>query len=297
MRRTEWFGHRQLSCKNSGLGIDGCRAQPPTMCPSFMRCAFSAVSARLALLCCAFLFLATRSATAFPSEEEVRSRLHQGMTVEEVVAALGEPSTGRPYRCLDCQLKYFAPINSLEAPKMGYIGVAIIFKNGRVRDWEIYQDNPSYQELQMPRFMKWELWIAGSMIALGIFLRMLLRRTPAGFMSYQSALAAYAARKIPTRQLPADFQFITHDTTLQEVLAKVGPCSREVKLPVDPSVVGGFGVVETKRGAPAILTFEYDLPYSAAVIVMPEYPFEAGNRIRAVLYRPLDVDLADFTGR
>jgi hypothetical protein len=120
---------------------------------------------------------------------------------------------------------------------------------------------------------------------------------PAGFMVYKDALAVYAARDIPSRQLASEFHFITHETTLKEVFDKVGPCSREVKLPVDSSAVAGFGFVETARGGAAILTFEYDLPYSAAVIIMPEYPFEPSDRIRAVFYRALNADLADVTGR
>ena len=44
-----------------------------------------------------------------------------------------------------------------------------------------------------------------------------------------------------------------------------------------------------------IVTYEYDLPYHAAVIVMPEFPFELQSRIRAVFYRPIQGELAETT--
>jgi hypothetical protein len=57
----------------------------------------------------------------------------------------------------------------------------------------------------------------------------------------QTLREAYKIRDISTRQLPAEFRFITYDTRLQEVIDKVGPCSRIRKFPVDPSDVGGYG--------------------------------------------------------
>jgi hypothetical protein len=250
------------------------------------------------LLCCVFLLVSGARIDAFPTEDDVKSKLRPGMTVEEVVTVLGEPSNGRVPDCQKCSLQYIAPINRLDVPKEGYIGVVVHFDDGKVHDWRIYTGNPSYNpSLKMPSVFKWELWLIGGLLAIALAIRFLLRIMPAGFMVYNDALAAYAARDIPLRRLPSEFRFITHDTTLQEVIAKVGPYSREVKLPVDPSSVGGYGFIETPQGGAAILTFEYDLPYSAAVIIMPEYPFEPSNRIRAVFYRPLNAELADATGR
>ena len=40
--------------------------------------------------------------------------------------------------------------------------------------------------------------------------------------------------------------------------------------------------IEGPLDAPAIVLIEYDLPYHAAVILLPEYPFELQNKIRAV---------------
>lgn len=250
------------------------------------------------LLCCVCLLVTAARANAFPNEDEVKSRLHQGMTIEQVVAALGEPSNGRVPDCQECNLQYLAPINSLDVPREGYVGVIVHFKDGRVHAWKVYTGNPSYNpSLEMPFIFKWELWLIGGGLALGLLLRFILRSTPVGFMVYKDALAAYAARDMASRQLPSEFRFITHETTLQEVITKVGPYSREVKLPVDSSSVAGYGVIETERGVAAILTFEYHLPYSAAVIIMPEYPFEPSSRIRAVFYCPLNAGLADATGR
>ena len=39
----------------------------------------------------------------------------------------------------------------------------------------------------------------------------------------------------------------------------------------------------------------YDLLYHAGIIDLPEFPFEAQNRIRAVFYRPIQRDLAETT--
>jgi hypothetical protein len=250
---------------------------------------------RSAVFCFCFLIGCVCS-HGFPTEEQIKSQLRRDMTPEEVVALFGEPNSGRPDNCITCTFRYLAPIGSLTVEHEGYIGAEIRFSEGKVRDWRFFTGNPSHDpsmRMQMPLFVKWEFWIIGILIVLGIISGLLLRIVPVGIVKYNDVLAAYAAREIATQRLPSEFHFITHDTTLQEVIDRLGPCSREVRLPVDPESGLGYAFAPTKSGGAAILTFEYHLPYHAAAIVMPEYPFEPQNRIRAVFYRPLQRDLAE----
>jgi hypothetical protein len=69
-----------------------------------------------------------------------------------------------------------------------------------------------------------------------------------------------------TNGIPAQFAFITTNTTLQQVIDRVGKYDR----------VRGSGV----------LYYEYDLSDGSAVLVSPEWPFQPTNRIRGVsIYR------------
>lgn len=96
-------------------------------------------------------------------------------------------------------------------------------------------------------------------------------------------------------KLPGEFRFITHESTLQEVLDKLGKPSRVVKVPISSDSGLGHALVSSNTGEAKIVTYEYDLAYHAAVIVMPEFPFEPQNRIRAVFYRPIQRELAEAT--
>jgi hypothetical protein len=105
--------------------------------------------------------------------------------------------------------------------------------------------------------------------------------------------ARFRQKRDFTRAIPPEFQFITHETTLQEVIDRLGPCSREAWLPVDAHTSLTSRFAATKSGKLAFLTIEYHLPYHAAVVVMPEYPFQQENMIRAVFYRPMQRELAE----
>jgi hypothetical protein len=94
------------------------------------------------------------------------------------------------------------------------------------------------------------------------------------------------AGDIPTRELPAEFRFITSGTTIQEVIDKVGPYSRIRKHLAHPSFGTGYGLSTGPSGMPMLVLVEYDLPYHAAVILLPEPPFQPQDRIRAAFYRP-----------
>jgi hypothetical protein len=144
----------------------------------------------------------------------------------------------------------------------------------------------------IPPIFKWYIIMLIGLFVVGIIGKLILRITPVGIAEYADVLKAFADREISMSRLPSEFHFITHETTLQEVIDRLGPCSRVVRLPVDPESGLGYGFASTKHGGAAVITFEYHLPYNAAAIVMPEYPFEPQNRIRAVFYRPLQVDLS-----
>lgn len=144
-------------------------------------------------------------------------------------------------------------------------------------------DNPSYASVKMPKQLKWTAYWWLLLFAGGFFYG-LFRLVRRGLSEKQLIVKAYQERDIP--RLPAEFLFINNDTTLQEVFDRVGPPARERKFPVDPSVAtGGYAHTEGPLGVPAIILVEYDLPYHAVVALMPEYPFQPENRIRAAFYR------------
>jgi len=98
-----------------------------------------------------------------------------------------------------------------------------------------------------------------------------------------SVFDAYAGKDLQNSNLP-EFRFITHETTVQEVIAKLGEPSRRRKLALD-SVIEKQTAGAYHFNGMSIPVLEYDLPYRAAVMVMPEYPGKPNDKIRAVLYQ------------
>ena len=235
-------------------------------------------------------------AQAFPSEEQLKSKLRVGLTPDEIVALFGEPTNGRFIPCTDCTFTYVAPAGSLTVPKEGYAGLRIRFSDGKVHDWAIYTNNPSYAEQKAPPEFRRFLWFFGIIFALGIISKFLIRVTPVAAVVSSDVAQAFENREIHTEELPSEFRFITHDVTLEEVIGKLGEPSRVVKVPISAEGGLGYVLVSSNTSNAEIVTYEYDLPYHAAVIIMPEFPFEAQNRIRAVFYRPIQRDLAEATG-
>ena len=72
-----------------------------------------------------------------------------------------------------------------------------------------------------------------------------------------SVFDAYAGKNLQNMNLP-EFRFITHETTVQEVIAKLGEPSRRRKLSLD-SVVEKQGAYHLNGMSIPVL--EYDLPY------------------------------------
>jgi hypothetical protein len=241
------------------------------------------------------LFACYSRAEAFPSEELLKSKLRVGLTADEVAALFGEPGNGRVVPCVDCTFTYIPPLGSLTVPKEGYAGLRIRFSDGKVRDWTIYTSNPSYAEPKAPPEFRRFLWFFGIMFALGIISKLLIRVTPVAAAVAGEVAQVFENREIRTEDLPSDFRFITHDMTLQKVIDKLGKPSRIVRVPISAESGLGYALVSSKTSNAAIVIYEYDLPYHAAVIVMPEFPFEMQNRIRAVFYRPIQRDLAEAT--
>lgn len=234
-------------------------------------------------------------AQAFPSEERVHSQLRVGLSADEVVRLLGEPNNGRVIPCIDCSFTYLAPLGSLTVDKHGYTGVRISFRHGKVSAWQIYTGNPSYAEPKMPPIFWRFVWFFGIMFAFGLISKLLIRITPVAAVVADEVGQAFANRDIQTEKLPAEFRFITHTVTLQEVLDRLGKPSRVAKIPISSERGLGYAMVSSGTGEAKIVTYEYDLAYHAAVIVMPEFPFETDNRIRAVFYRPIQSKLAEAT--
>jgi len=67
-----------------------------------------------------------------------------------------------------------------------------------------------------------------------------------------------------TGDIPPRFAFITTNTTLQQVIDKVGMYDRE-------------------RGS-GIARYEYDLPDGSAVLISPEWPFTPTNKIEGIAF-------------
>ena len=130
-------------------------------------------------------------------------------------------------------------------------------------------------DLASPR-LKWFVIPAMLGVALLVFVRSFTRDVK----KYVDTTRAYARRDIDVAALPPTFRFITHETTLQQVIDRVGPASRVVELASRHS----DGDTEHFKA------HEYDLPYSAAVVVMPQRPFEPEDKIRAVYMRKAPAD-------
>ena len=243
---------------------------------------------KASLLCCvAWLIAGGDLLAAFPTEADVQRQLTVGMSPQQVQALYGLPGGVTGATNPDGRVfTYLSPIGQRTRDEVGYVGFKVFFENERLTSWQPIRTRPSYdpdmraREHLLPTFMWWGvLFVGGILFAVAKAFRR-------GLSEYERMLEAYASRTIRTRRLPPDFRFITNDTTLQEVMERLGPSSRVSSLIVDEDSAAGYGTVETESGRAAILIHEYELPYRAAVVVMPEYPFEPENRIRAVFYRP-----------
>jgi len=111
----------------------------------------------------------------------------------------------------------------------------------------------------------------------GGWLFVFARQFVGGANQYRAATDAFIHRRIVPAELPPDFRSLSHEKTLQQVIEEFGQPSRKVGL-IAPPTGRGRGV--------KFLAYEYQLPYEAAVVVMPEPPGEPDSNIRAVYLRP-----------
>jgi hypothetical protein len=99
-------------------------------------------------LAVAFLLPACRESlrSSFPTENEVRNKLHRGMTAEQVFAAFGKPD-GHQFIKFEIggKLHYIAPPATRTAPQEGYAGFTVLFVKDQVWDWEVIRMKPSYE--------------------------------------------------------------------------------------------------------------------------------------------------------
>ena len=226
------------------------------------------------------LFMVSSARHQFPTEDDIKNRIHPGMTREEVVRVLGDPAYEVEDDVKTTTATYRPAVAQLDQPHPGYIGFAVNFENGAVRDWRILIGEPSYDPAVAVRPFKWWLIIWPTLFIALLLIRW-IRGVPLVLNQRAEMLRAFMGMNIAAC-LPADLAFIKRDTTLAEVIQRAGPCTREINFVVSPDEVANYPLIQTKNGTSAIRTLLYDLPNSDSLIVMPEYPFEDASLIRAV---------------
>ena len=244
------------------------------------------------LVGCLWLFATCQHLSAyshFPTEAELQSRLHSGMTKEQIIAQFGEPATQNRERRNSYFFRYFPSVQLLTNEAEGYMGFEVHLVDDKVTDWRAIRGRPSYAPMGLPRKSRrtFSFWL----LVLGVtFIYGTIRAFNRQLDEKQAIQNAFKNRDIPARGLPVEFRFITHDTTIQDVLDKVGPYSLIRKHEVSERFAAAHECVQGRLGSPEIVSYDYDLPYHAAVVLLPEHPFTPENRIRAVYYRPARVD-------
>jgi hypothetical protein len=213
--------------------------------------------------------------SSFPREEEVRGKLEKGMTAEQVLATFGNPPGLQQVDVkLGGKVHYIAPSATRTRKEMGYAGFTVYFDRGKVWDWEVIQLNPSYEHRLLAngaRSWQAQVVLSAGAVVLAFFA---IRYSRTYSSRRKELLQAYAARAMRTAELPPDFRFLTHETTVQAVLDEAGTPSRKSRLPL-----------KQQPGETPIEVLEYELPNDAALFVIPEQPAAPESRIRAVVYR------------
>jgi hypothetical protein len=106
----------------------------------------------------------------------------------------------------------------------------------------------------------WAVFIVVALCWLGLAVDAILRQ-----MRTNPAALLEANRYWPKEDLPEEFRFINHETTVQQIVEKIGTYKRI-------------------RGDGEIRALEYHLPYGSAVLVFPELPIGSRSRVRAVKF-------------
>lgn len=249
---------------------------------------------RLLLLGCVWTLAGCNSLRAadFPTEQELPLHLRKGMTTQEVRAAFGAPSRIDEERRVTLEYRYIPSFYLLTGEHEGYMGFAVHFEHERVVGWTPILGNPSYEPPHVPAEVKWlgkfYLFIAIAILFLGG-----LGRRAWAHAGGISLVKAFNAREIATAQIPAEFRFITEETTLQDVIDRVGKPTSLQPLSVNPGQIRASELIVGADGGAAIVVAVYELPNGAAVAIVPEYPFELESRIRTAVYRKAFPDVAE----
>jgi hypothetical protein len=199
-----------------------------------------------------------------------------------VIERFGQPASQVTAEHGSFVYRYVAPAGYLTAEKEGYTGFEMHFVEGHLHDWRTFRGYPSYAPIRPPSALKWDfrIWL---IIVVIIAIYGAIRKSRSVKDEDQALLDAYANKRLQTKGLP-EFQFITHETTVQNVIDRLGEPSRTRELSFD-SIVGATKAAAYDVSGMSIGVLEYDLPYSAAAVVMPDYPCQPENKIRAVFYR------------
>lgn len=240
---------------------------------------------KLAAFGAILVFLAPANVVAssgFPSEQQLSTELRPGMTIGEAIQRFGQPGSQVTAENGSFLYRYVAPGAYLTAEKEGYIGFELHFVEGHLHDWRTFRGYPSYAPIRLPSALKWDfrIWM---IIAAIVAIYGAIHKSRSVKDEDQALLEAYANKRLQTKRLP-EFQFITHETTVQNVIDRLGEPTRIRKLSFD-SIVGARKAAAHNVSGMSIDVLEYNLPYSAAAVVMPDYPNQPENKIRAVFYR------------
>ena len=90
-------------------------------------------------------------------------------------------------------------------------------------------------------------------------------------------MRAFNAREIATAQIQAEFRFITEETTLQEVIDRLGEPTSLQPLSVNPRQIRASQLIVGPDGGAAIVVAEYELPNGAAVTLVPAHATKEGG--------------------
>ncbi|MBV9007711.1 MAG: hypothetical protein JO354_00880 [Verrucomicrobia bacterium] len=250
---------------------------------------------RLVACLCVYLAAAAKLTCAgFPSEAELRAKVHSGMSQEEAASLFG-PATLEKREKGSVTLLYHASPNELTNQHEGYAGFELRFAGNRLVAWWIRRETPSFRSnAEIPSELKWLLGIFSGIIFLLLLYRRFLRWL-GGRLARGGIFESYRWREIRTESLPFEFRFIDHATTLRDVFRRLGDPSRILEVPVDQDSPPGVSFVKTIAGLDAIVAAEYRLPSGSPVYIMPDFPFEETSRIRAAYRGSLPIEIVERT--
>ena len=199
-------------------------------------------------------------------------------------AIFGAPKISNEERRYKLEYHFYPSLSLLNGEHEGYMGFAVRFEHDRLVSWSPIRGTPSYEPPQVPPELKWIGKFYLGIALLSILLCGLGKRAWAHTRGI-SVVQAFNTREIATCELPAEFRFITRETTLQEVISRVGEPTSLQPMSVDLQQIKTSDLVVGVDGGPAIVVAEYELPDGSAVLLVPEYPFELDCRIRTAVCR------------